>query len=258
MPISNDSFVKKFKLYNGEVEMIFNDKGHRYLVNGEEKIGVTTALGIMNKPALIPWAVNETVGYLKNELKAGQAYDEFELNNLLENAKKAHRVRKQNAADFGTVAHKWIEKYIKGENPEPPVNKTLKKAVEVFVKWVKDNNVKFIASEQPVYSKKYDYCGTVDFICEINGKRYIGDLKTSKGIYAEYHMQLAAYRYALEEEHQISYAGCLIVRIPKEEDDVVEIAHINNYQHNAKAFLYALNLTKTTNLLKSLTKGGAN
>lgn len=252
----NTSFVKRFSLYGGTVELLFNDKGHRYIVNGIEKIGVTTALSIINKPALIQWAVNEAVTYLKSELKAGQGYDELELNNLLETAKKAHRVRKQNAADFGTIAHKWIERYIKGENPEPPVNNTLRKATEVFLKWVKDNNVEFISSEQPVYSKKYDYCGTVDFICKVNGNYYIGDLKTSKGIYQEYHMQLAAYRYALEEETGQSYAGSLIVRIPKEEDDKIEIAHINNYRDNARAFFYALGLYRTNNLLQSLTKGG--
>lgn len=254
---TNTQLNKTHKLYKGEVQLVFNDAGHRYQVDGKEKVGVTTALSVINKPALLQWAVNEAINYLKNEFKAGQGYDELELNNLLENAKKAHRVRKQTAADFGTLAHKWIEQYIKGENPEPPVNKNLRKATEVFIKWVKDNNVVFTHCEQPVYSRKYDYCGTVDFICEIDGKSFIGDLKTSKGIYSEYHMQLAAYRIALEEEHEKSYAGTLIVRIPKEEDDNVEIAYINNYRENARAFLYALGLYKTTTLLKNFAKGGA-
>lgn len=254
--IQNIPTIKKHSLYNGTVELIFNTKGHRYTVNGESKVGVTSILSIINKPALIQWAVNEGVSYIKENLKAGTTYDEIELHNILENAKKAHRVRKTEAADFGTLAHSWIEKYIKGENPEPLVNKTLQNAINVFLKWVDEKNVKFIASEQPIYSKKYDYCGTYDFLCEIDGKRYIGDLKTSKGIYGEYHMQLAAYRYAVEEETQTPVDGCLIVRIPKTEDDHVEIAHMNNYNANAKAFLYAVGLYKTKTHLDNLLKKG--
>lgn len=254
--IKNIPTIKKYSLYNGEITLMFNETGHRYTVNGTSKVGVTSILGIINKPALIQWAVNEGVAFLKDNLKAGVAYDELELNNLLETAKKAHRVRKTEAADFGTLAHSWIEKYIKGENPDPLVNKNLQSAINVFLKWVKDNNVKFISSEQPVYSKKYDYCGTFDFMCEIDGKRFIGDLKTSKGIYGEYHMQLAAYRYAVEEETGKEIDGCFIVRIPKTEDDKVEIAQINNYKQNAKAFLYAVGLYKTKTHLDNLLKNG--
>lgn len=256
MPITTDLGINKYLLYNGTVTLMFNPIGHRYTVNGEKKIGVTTALSVISKPALLQWAVNVAIDELKVNLKAGVAYDELQLANTLESARLAHKKKKEEAAGFGTLVHNWIEKYIKGQNPEPLVNKTLNDAVQTFLKWVEQNNVKFIASEKPVYSKKYDYCGTIDFICEIDGKKYIGDLKTSKGIYDEYSMQVAAYRYADEEESGTQYAGSIIVRIPKTEDDDVEIAYINNYQKNCKAFLYALGLKRTLDDFKNLARGG--
>ena len=236
MPIKNE-LVKKQLLYGGTVELMFNPIGHKYTVDGVRKLGVTTPLSVISKPALLQWAVNLAVDDIKNNILAGTAYDELQLSNVLEAARTAHRKRKEEAADFGTLVHNWIEKYIKGENPPPLVNKTLNDAVNVFLKWVKDNNVKFTASEKPLYSKKHDYCGTIDFTCEINGKRYLGDLKTSKGIYDEHFMQLAAYRYADEEETGKPYAGAFIVRIPKTEDDRVEIANANNYKTCFKGFV---------------------
>ena len=233
--------VKTMKLYNGEIELKFNQNGHRYTVNGKDALGVTTVLGVISKPALMFWAVNEAVGYLKENWKAGVSYDEVQIKTMLEEAKTAHRKKKDTAADLGTMIHKWIEQYINGENPEPPINPEMQKAIQAFLLWVKKNNVKFIVSERVVYSRRYNYAGTTDFICEIDGKKYIGDIKTSNAIYSEYLMQVAAYRYALQEEEGSNYDGMMIIRVPKD-DGEIEIREFNNYADHATAFIRALGL----------------
>lgn len=247
---------KTYSLYGDTVKLVYNDVGHRYQVNGVEVMGVTTALSVISKPALIQWGINEALKFIKEEIKAGVSYDEIKLNDILTKAKVAHRRKKEEAADFGTMVHNWIEEYIKGKNPKPLVNELLKSACDTFVKWAIDNKVVFTASEKVIYSKKHNYAGTCDFTCEIEGKKYVGDLKTSKGIYDEYALQTSAYKLAIEEETKVMYDGMIIVRVPKIEDDVVEIVFINNYEKNARAFLSALYLKQHFNLLKAQSKGG--
>jgi hypothetical protein len=48
-----------------------------------------------------------------------------------------------------------------------------------FINWSRKNKVKFLFSEEVLYSKEWMNCGTVDFICEIDGKILIGDIKTN-------------------------------------------------------------------------------
>jgi hypothetical protein len=234
---------------------VFKNFGHKYTVNGRECLGVTTVLGQLAKPALIPWAVKMTVDYLQSTMKPGESYDEVQIQKMLEEAKKAHRQKKDDAANFGTMVHEWIESYIKGFNPEPPVNPQMQIAIASFLNWVKNNNVTFISSERPVYSKKYNYAGTCDFICEMNGKRYVGDIKTSNGIYNEYLMQVAAYRFALQEEDPNTvYDGMLIIRVPKDEGEI-EVKPFNNYKENAEAFLHTLKVYEHLRSLDLLNKG---
>lgn len=237
-------------LYNEEVTLRFETRTHRYTWMEENQIikSVTTALKIINKPALIQWAANMATDYIIENIAPGQAYDELELEAIWEEARRAHNKKKVYAGKIGTVLHRWVEDYInykcgKGEKPTLPVNPKLRKSCKKFLAWVKKHKVKFLAAEQVVFSKKYLYCGTTDFICIIDGKKYIGDLKTSKGIYPEQVVQASAYRQAREEEFpKERYHGQVIVRIGRE-DGLLEIGYCRgkkNHTMHLKAFLYAL------------------
>jgi len=244
-------------MYNDTVELVFTNSFHRYTVNGTACVGVTTVLSTLAKPALIPWAVNMTVEYLQENMKPGVQYDEVQISEMLKEAKGAYRKKKEKAADVGTLVHAWIEGYIKGEKPPMPKNAEMLIAVEAFLKWVKEKKVKFLRSEFPVYSKKYNFAGTCDFTCEIEGKRYVGDIKTSNAIYNEYLLQVSAYRYAIQEEENKAYDGMLIVRVPKTAEEI-EVVEFNDYQENAKAFLYLLNVYNRLQILKNISLKGTN
>lgn len=234
--------IKRLDMYGGEIKMEFNDNTHAYTVNGKKCVGVTTILKTINKPALIPWAVGEAIKSLETNLKAGVSYDEMQLKDILAKAKVAHREKKDRAATLGSLVHEWIESYIKGHNPEPPIHSEMGNAINAFLAWVKENNVKFTMSERIVYSRKFDYAGICDFTCEMGGRTFVGDIKTSNAIYNEYMMQVAAYRYAMEEEHtDEAYAGMMIIRIPKDSSEI-EVKHFNDYEKHAKAFLHTAHL----------------
>jgi len=244
----------KTLLYNGKIELIFQPYGHKYMIEGGKKVtSVTQALSIINKPALVNWASRMAVEYISNQIDPGKKYDEVQLIAIFEDAKSAHYKKKVDAGNTGTFVHHWVEDYINGKNPAIPVNDGLKKAVERFLDWQKKHNVKFLVAEQQVYSRKYNYTGTLDFICEIDGKMYIGDLKTSSGIYPEMLIQTAAYRFARTEEYpKEKYAGQVIVRVGKA-DGSLEIAVVKDDKWYAKmfmAFIAALKLKESMELIK--------
>jgi len=251
----------KTKLYKGEVELIFESFRHTYIVTdkkndiyGEKRPSATTALGIIAKPALIYWAANMAADSIKEQLEPGKSYDELEIDAMVETCRKAHTVRKKKAGSIGTLIHNWVEDYINGEDPVRPVNEQLATATAKFMGWVKEHNVKFLLAEQQVYSRKYGYTGTLDFICKIDGKLYIGDLKTSGGIYPEMLIQAAAYRYARNEEFpEENYHGQIIVRVGKD-DGTLQVGLVTDngwYKKMLAAFIYALELKKSMENIKN-------
>jgi len=243
------------KLYDDKVTLVFEGRRHRYIWEEKDLVvkSVTTALKIINKPALIHWASNMAVDYIMERILPGEVYDEMQLAPLWEEARWAHETNKVNAGKLGTFMHEWIESYIKGKKPQMPVNERLQKSCRKFLGWVEKHDVKFLLSEQVVFSQKYMYCGTSDFICVIDGQKYIGDLKTSSGIYPEMLIQVAAYRYAREEEFPAEkYDGQLVIRIGRE-DGTLEVGICKGkpmYYAHFKAFVYALSLSNSMDSLE--------
>ena len=243
----------KTTLYNGEVELVFQAYGHKYTVGDKKVRSVTQALSIIAKPALINWAARMAIEHVSKQIEPGKSYDEVQLLAIFEDGKSAHWKKKVSAGDLGSFVHSWVEDYINGKKPAMPVNKGLKDAVQRFLDWQKEHKVKFLLSEQQVYSRKYNYTDTLDFICQIDGKMYIGDLKTSSGIYPEMLIQTAAYRFAREEEYpEEKYAGQVIVKVGKE-DGALEVAVIKDgkwYSKMFMAFVAALKLSESIDLIK--------
>jgi len=243
------------KLYNGETEVMFESFRHQYFDKNGEIPSVTTILSIIGKPALISWAANTAIDYVSQQIEPGKSYDELELQAVWEGGKRAHYQKKTDAGTVGMFLHKFIEQYIKGENPAAPVNEGLRDSVGLFLAWVEKHQVKFLLSEQMVMSRKYHFVGTLDFVCTIDGKMYLGDLKTSSGIYPEMFLQTAAYRLARTEEYpEEDYAGQLIIRIGKEGDFEVAIVRDDvAYRSMLVGFIAALKLYETMKSLKKYT-----
>ena len=159
--------------------LTYEKKGHKYLLDGPPLTGVTSVLKVIAKPALIQWAANQAVDYVRGKTKGLEAIGIQQLEEILEEAKIAHRRKKEEAGSKGTDVHSEIEGYIKTENWNPTGNESTDKAVMLFITWAGMNKVKFLASEKQVYSQTHFLAGTLDFICEIDGKKYLGDIKTT-------------------------------------------------------------------------------
>jgi hypothetical protein len=219
----------------------FNEKTHSYTLDGKPLTGVTTILGTIAKPALIQWAANEAVKYVKENLT-----DINDLDKVLLEAKKAHTSKRDKSADVGSLAHNWIEKWIRGE--KQAITDDIKPMIDNFLQWSK--GVNFLESELRVYSEKYWYAGTLDFIAEIDGEKWLGDFKTSSGIYPEMFYQTAAYQNALQEMglHQ-DIKGHIIVNLTK--DGRLNVQKSTEYEENRKAFMGALAIYRRQGQLKN-------
>jgi hypothetical protein len=227
----------------------FNEEDHSYLLDGKRMTGVTTVVGIIDKSsALIPWAVNMAIDHL-------QKYP-----GDWEGAKSAHRVKKEKAGDLGTQTHFWVEQYVKsqiaGTEYLPKYESDqIKKMVEKFIEWGKDNDVKFLLSEQRVYSAKHFFAGTCDLLVEIKGKKYIADLKTAKDIYLSNYIQMAGYHICLEELGKVKdLEGYIVINIPKEfkktGEAKIKEKRLYNMDECKSAFLHCLGVYRFINKIK--------
>ena len=197
--------------------------------DGNSVPGVTTVLGILNKPALVPWA---------NKLG-------------LQGIDSAKYV--DDKAAIGTLAHQMIADYLKGQ----PTNTSEYSQVQIdqaenavlsYFEWEKAHPLQPILVEQPMVSELYRFGGTIDCLCRMNGDLYLVDFKTSSGIWPEMLTQAAAY-LNLASEYGYEAKQAIILRIGRTPDEGFEERIVNHVGKRWAIFQHCLaiwNLQKET------------
>lgn len=191
-------------------KVVFNEQNHSYYLDGERLLSPTGIIGILDKSGpLMYWAVDCCIQYLK------------EHPNEFDKARKEWRRVRDDAASTGTIVHNYAEKFAQAmvsgsELPELPDNEQALQGINAFVDWFRENEIKFLEAERIIYSKKYNYAGTLDGIIEYNGKLTLLDYKTSKSVYDTFYYQLSAYLFAFEEETGAKIEQVMLVRFDKE------------------------------------------
>lgn len=241
---------------------------HDYYLDGKRMTGVTTILGVLAKPALIPWAARMAVEYIKEnaEVFDHDTYPLYQVKpNTLEEAKTVYAKKRDEGATKGTSTHSEVERYIRfciQENGGTPVLESphfVQCGLSDFIKWAIKENIKFLASEKQMYSKELFVAGTADFIFEKDGKTYIGDIKTYKKIWDRTPFyQCAGYALMWEEMHGTEHKcvptisgqlctdfpksqihGYCIFNLPKERpyDEAQDVLWSFDVEGDTKAFL---------------------
>ena len=131
------------------------------------------------------------------------------------------------AANEGTQVHDAIEKYVAGEkitwlNDEGYSNYSLDvwKLILKFHEFWSIHKPTLLASEIHLFSDTYKYAGTCDLVVEIEGVRWLLDIKTSKSIHTAMDLQLAAYAQAWNEtfEEKIEKTGIIWLKSSKQKE----------------------------------------
>lgn len=227
------------------VELISKGRGHFYRVDGRDFLypGVTTVLGVIAKPALIPWAANEAAKKIKAYLvqnATGRALTATEIDELVEQGRKAHIELKDAAADVGTRAHAAINTLIDGGKLD--LTDDIKPAVDAFMAFVGESHIKIEHGDRKIASLAHGYGGSLDALGIENGKLVVVDFKTSSGIYPEMGLQVAAYCEALRETYQLDYLpAAYILRLGKTKPEF-EVRKIASVEKCLGWFLNALQL----------------
>lgn len=241
----------------------FNKEKHEYLIDGVRATGVTSVIGVLAKPALIGWAARMAVETLGKAIESYRIDDENykftyeQRDTFLEAAKSAHAQKRDKAAEHGTDTHSLVESYInlclvkEGKPVQPVATNT---DIQKFIGWAVDNVDHFLFSERQMYNPELFIAGTADFAAVMkDGKRLIGDFKTSGGVYGiDYFLQVAAYRLLAESEGDDAYDGSVIVRLGK--DGSFDIHYRYDYETDKNAFLACLTIYRAQDTFKSRNK----
>lgn len=118
---------------------------------------------------------------------------------------------KSAAGDKGSKVHDAISAILRGEEVRIDskfLNRSTGQLEEItleevdciksFVDWKNANNPVSLAWDVTVFSEKWGYAGTIDYICKIGDQVWIIDFKTSAEVWSEYELQVSAYKQPLE------------------------------------------------------------
>jgi hypothetical protein len=172
-------------------------RGHSYLIDGVKADGVTTLISEgLPKPALIGWAAGVVAEYIADSQRS-TIDDLYRMgrDGMITALKGLPASRRGEAAVKGTKVHGFAERLGRGE--EVAVPEELYGHVRSAISFLDDWDVKPILVERVVASRQYGYCGTLDMVADVMGKRAIVDYKTgASGIWPDAALQLSAYRHA--------------------------------------------------------------
>ena len=200
--------------------LTFSPAGHRYKLDGLPVTGVTTLIGEgVPKGALIPWAAEMAGQWALDHLAQLPAMPADE---VLREMKWAWRKHRDDAGATGTAVHHLAEQL--SRTGEVDADADLISYVEGFAQFLDEWHITPVLLERPCGNRTHHYAGTFDMYATspllAGGKLVQIDLKTSKGVYGETALQLAAYSRA---EFYLDELG---VEQPMPEVHATFVAHV--------------------------------
>jgi hypothetical protein len=128
------------------------------------------------------------------------------------------------AAEDGTQTHGLCESYLNGEelnfltpSGDPKYDINIWQMFLRFVEFWETFNPTLIETEVHLFSDEWKVAGTCDLVVEIEGKRWVLDIKTSNHLHTTYDFQTAVYGKCYEEcfDKKIDHRGILWLKSAK-------------------------------------------
>ena len=173
--------------------------------------GVTSIIGMQNKPFLPPWAAKMAAELAVSKYRyLGVKIENEGDDGAVDWLKNASRRYTKERSDIGSMAHDVFERIARGEDAGP-VHPDIEQHVAHFGEFIDAVNPEFVAAEDVAWSDTHGYAGSFDNISRIwldpETKKptpdrsgvpalLMGDYKTSKNTYPDVSLQLTAYAFA--------------------------------------------------------------
>ena len=168
----------------------FYEASHRYKLDGAWVPGVTTILGVLDKPGLRKWAASSVAEYVADNPGAVDHLRDAGRGPMVAALKEVPWQKRDDAATRGTTFHDLAEKIARGEEVDVP--EPLVPLVEHALQFMDDYDIEPQLIEACVGSREHQYAGKLDLIAN----DAIWDWKSGKRIYPTFAFQLAAYAFA--------------------------------------------------------------
>jgi hypothetical protein len=290
--------TEEYKFYGGTITLRFDKEEHCYYRVGElgnliRLNGVTQTVGIIDKSFMLtPWAaktaIQKLLRIMPTEMVEGiirikpLTFEEFTVIAL--EAKGAHKEKLDEASDIGHQAHKCLEESIlnaMANDPQKivrqlinlPADEQAATAAGSGFNWMQRHNVRWEETETKIYSREFDYAGTMDGLatCDSCNDRSccpevfkdrlsLIDWKSSNHLKIEYLFQTASYKHAKLEEHpELNILDTWILRLGKSDEEAgkFEPWHMtpDEYEEDFQGFLACLQLTRLVDSVEERMKG---
>jgi len=125
---------------------------------------------------------------------------------IKENGENSDKIRDAKG-DIGSAVHRLTENYDNGFDcnlldleGSPLYSLEVWSMFERYVDFTNRFNPVHNMIEQNIININLGYAGTLDRVSNLNGKKFLIDIKTSNGVYNSFWLQLAAYRELLKNE----------------------------------------------------------
>lgn len=265
------------KVYQDRATINFNEARHSYAIRVHAIVdrlfqpSVTSVIGQKAKQALVGWAAKQSLKYVANKLgeyESGQgappfAIDTAEIHGWLAEAEDSWR-ELDSSTTIGTVAHRFAFEELRFRaglsklKPKFPIEadpvlmpdftsemvEAVNSSARAALEFMDAHHIAPIIMERPLWSPTEGYVGTPDVICKLDGELSILDYKSSKAIFAETRIQLAALQNMYQEEFpEQVIRNRWTVNIPKDGGDVqTETYGLDTYSEDLESFRACLTL----------------
>lgn len=226
---------------------------HRYKIDGQWAIGVTTALKGVPKEALKYWSAGVVADFaLSNLRQVSWTLESAGYGPARKMLTALPNEKRDTAGTRGTLVHELAERYIRDEEIE--VSDEVMPYVQAYAAYISDFNPIPVHEELVVANRAHMYAGRLDSIQQVPSLGLIQvDYKTSKGVYGEHALQCTAYEHAEvyvdqdgNEKPMIQVDGSYILHIqpgtydliPAQSDAAVFkkfLAALENYRENVQS-----------------------
>lgn len=208
-----------------------NTKSHQTYKNQQGDVipGVTTVLGLLEKPAIHSWIAKIT--------KQGYDWTKY----------------RDDKGQVGTLAHIFIladlrgEKFDTSEYSKEQIDQA-ENSYLYYLDWAKGKKLEPILIETPLVSDTYQFGGTLDYYGRVNDEICLVDYKTG-GIYKEAYIQTSAYVGLIVEQGHPIPGKIIILGIPRTTDEKFQEVTYASHEKGWEAFLC---LRKLYDLLKDI------